>query len=203
MLVQHLSRQISTKQMGGLSAILDADVQLVIWNRRLSGEIQTEMAMLAEMGAAASFITLATDPVERIRHQLGKARIRSQFLQQELSLLVTVFGELADTTRVRVWLGSAGNFTHRDTATNQHRLCCSYSGPGLLLPASLPRNQITATAGHGDSLPESLRMFSATSLRTISAGQAVLWKQLEPPSFPVSPLPATQGSLLLCLDQAG
>ena len=73
----------------------------------------------------------------------------------------------------------------------------------LLLPARLPRHQVTATADHGDSLPESLRMFSATSLRTISAGQAVLWKPLGSSSFPVSPWPATLGSLLLCLDQAG
>ncbi|MFZ4682707.1 MAG: DUF1826 domain-containing protein [Terrimicrobiaceae bacterium] len=203
MLAQDPTRQISTQHIGGLSAILDADVQLVIWKRRLPAEIQTEMTMLAELGTAASFIALATDPVDRIRHQLGKAKIRSQFLQHELSLLVTAFGELTNFARVRVWLGPAGDLIDRDLATNQHRLLCSYSGPGLLLPASQPRSSVTAAAGQGDPLPQSLRMFSASSLRTLGAGQAVLWKQGGSLSCLVTPLPAVSGSLLLGLDRAG
>ncbi len=202
MLLQDSTRQISTKHMGGLSAILHAEVQLVIWKRRLPGEIQTEMAMLAEMEVSANFMTLATDPVERIRHQLAKAGIRSRFLEHDLSLLVATFGELAKATRVRVWHGTARDLESRELPAAHLRLGCAYAGPGLLLPERKPA-AAAAFPGNGDLLQDRLRAFSASSQLITSTGQAVLWKVSGSAPCPIAPLPSEAGSLILCLDRAG
>lgn len=192
--------QISTNHLGGLSAILHEDVNHVIWRRRLPDDALRELNALA--GATTDFITLTTDPTDRLHHQLGKIRIDSRFLIMDLSLLITVFGELSNCQRVRVRLGEAGSFPEWKAPphTPCMRLCCAYIGPGVQLPQSRTGKKPAAAISR---LTKGPAAFTASTLRITSLGQVVLWKNAGTQTEKIGALPSLSDSLFLCLDQTG
>ena len=110
--------QLITRRLGNLAAIRNPEVQTVIWSRTLAAQALRE---LDETGARPfSFLSLTTDPFDRVQQQLRKAGVRSHFLACDITLLVSVFGEITSAERVRVRVGEEPG------GTPDFRLVASY-----------------------------------------------------------------------------
>jgi hypothetical protein len=94
--------QLVTRRLGNLAAIGNPEVQAVIWTRNLPASAFRELEESAAGLEAFSFLSLTIDPFERVQQQLRKAGLRSHFLACDMSLLVSVFGEITQAPRVRV-----------------------------------------------------------------------------------------------------
>jgi len=112
--------QFITRRLGNLAAIQNAEVQTAIWTRSLPATAQRELEDSSVGLIPFSFLSLTIDPFDRVQQQLRKAGLRSHFLACDISLLVSVFGEITQAQRVRVRL--------KDSATGvpEFRLVAAY-----------------------------------------------------------------------------
>ncbi len=98
--------RIVTRRIGGLSAIGSPDVQMVIWSRKLNKELKEEIDAMPPSGKAKlDFVTLTTEPLDRIQQHCRERRIKTHHLAHDIALLTTVLGELSGARRIRVQLG--------------------------------------------------------------------------------------------------
>lgn len=98
--------RIVTRRIGGLSAIGSPDVQMVIWSRKLDKELKEEIDKIPATGKAKlDFVTLTTEPLDRIQQHCRERRIKTHHLAHDIALLTTVLGELSGARRIRVRLG--------------------------------------------------------------------------------------------------
>lgn len=99
--------QLVTRRLGNLAAIQNPNVQTVIWTRTLPASAARELEEAAARVESFSFLSLTMDPFERVQQQLRKAGLRSHFLACDISLLISVFGEITNAPRVRVRLNDS------------------------------------------------------------------------------------------------
>lgn len=96
--------QFITRRLGNLAAIRNPEVQTAIWTRSLPSAAQRELEDSSVGLTPFSFLSLTIDPFDRVQQQLRKAGLRSHFLACDISLLVSVFGEITEAQRVRIRL---------------------------------------------------------------------------------------------------
>lgn len=120
--------QLVTRRLGNLAAIQNPAVHTVIWSRTLPRENAKEIAVtVAASRSPVDFFSLTNDPFDRIQHQLRKAGIGSHFLACDIALLVTVFGEITHTSRVRAQLGTGPG--SGAPASAEYHLVAAYGYP--------------------------------------------------------------------------
>jgi hypothetical protein len=115
--------QFITRRLGNLAAIRNPEVQTAIWTRSLPATAQRELGEAASKLAPFSFLSLTIDPFDRVQQQMRKAGLRSHFLACDISLLVSVFGEITEAQRVRIRLkdSAAGQPEFRMVAAYEAR----------------------------------------------------------------------------------
>ena len=123
--------RIVTHRIGGLSAIQSSDVQAVIWKRDLAPSVKEEThAASGVIRQVLDFVTLGQEPEGRIQQHLRKAQVESRFLAPDIALLVTAFGELSRTRRIRVRLGAEA-VVNQAGPREGIRLICAYQRAGV------------------------------------------------------------------------
>ncbi len=116
--------QLVTRRLGDLAAIQNPNVQAVIWSRILPRDTVNDLP-LPDSGSLA-FVTLVTDPYDRVQHQLRKAGLHSHFLNCDVALLVSVYGELTRSSRVRVTVSRTDGLA--PAGPREIRLVAAYRG---------------------------------------------------------------------------
>jgi hypothetical protein len=125
--------RVVTRRIGGLAALHRSHVQMVVWSRQLTPLISSELLDLAASGLKpVDFVTLTIDPTDRVQQQLAKVKIRSEFLINDIALLVVALGELSKARRIRVCLSAVQDDDPVELMSKRSdlQLFCIYSDQG-------------------------------------------------------------------------